>query len=409
MLTSKRLKSIKPVESITTGRLSRNTASSLAKKVAKEPKKSISKKPSINNMRRKSIIDSAKVLSSPEKPQPLGNCYKRLSEETLYDHNCEQTYKHICAGCDRNVIVQETSSSTTSSKQKIKSSSSSSTTATDIEDTPLTKKFAQRSKTEWWKESFLKQQEKLLATLLVNHRHMNDVELMSLQGQVIRLKEHTNTTLDHILDVQSKLLSKVTILLSFPSSTVQESTSEEVCTPPDWQTKIAFDITKFKWEMNQWFGNVVSTGEIDNQVYDRLGYTQDVTVSGIAVTTEPGLLPKSFQKYFQNKLSEIICLKYSFNLDRKIRLSDRFRYKGRDEWSDNDQCEFSLCEEDEYKHRKVKKQCLVKFGWFQRKHHCRCSNSLCLFFKNKGHEKGEWSRVCDGCFYERVRSSLSLS
>ncbi|RCH87907.1 hypothetical protein CU098_009022 [Rhizopus stolonifer] len=367
MLTSKRR--VKPVESVTTG-LSRNTASSLAKKVVNVPKRALSRKPSMNNMRRKSTVDPVKTPVSPETSQSPEACFKRLSEQTLHDHNCEQTYRHICAGCDRNVAVQETSSSSTSSRQKLKSTSSSSTTATHTEDMSPSKKLkpqedwivapqeewkseenkqvwkeewkptenkqvewksaenkqvewksAENKQVEWkfteikqenrveltkdsdqekrerdeeerWKESFLKQQERMLATLLVHHHHMNDIELMHLQSQVIQLKSHTNTTLDHILDVQSNLLNKVSLLLNPPAPEPLLEPAPLLESVPDWQTKVAFDLARFKWGLNQWFGNLVGIGEMDNQEYDRFGYTNDVVISGIAVTIEPALLPK---------------------------------------------------------------------------------------------------------------------
>ncbi|CEG74933.1 hypothetical protein RMATCC62417_10060 [Rhizopus microsporus] len=114
------------------------------------------------------------------------------------------------------------------------------------------------------------------------------------------------------------------------------------------------------------------TGSIENKDYNRFGYTENVVISGICVTTEPGLLPKKFKKYFYYSKPDIICLKYSFTLNRTLRHSPHFRIREQEEWiSDTDQCEFSFYMDDEYKNRQVHKRCQVEFGLFQRRHHCR--------------------------------------
>lgn len=77
------------------------------------------------------------------------------------------------------------------------------------------------------------------------------------------------------------------------TQTTKEPTIESAPLPvTTWQTKVEFSITKFKWNMSQWFGTVVGTGNIEEQDFDALGYTKNVVISGVCVTTEPGLLPK---------------------------------------------------------------------------------------------------------------------
>ncbi|PHZ15170.1 uncharacterized protein RHIMIDRAFT_85293 [Rhizopus microsporus ATCC 52813] len=223
---------------------------------------------------------------------------------------------------------------------------------------------------------------------------------MKLQSQVLQLKNHTNTTMDHILDMQTSILAKLTLILNDPSSSQPPNAPASPLIPssfssspllsssppalnndesmieqekaPDWQTKLEYDLARFKWSLNQWFGNIVGTGSIGNKAYNRFGYTENVVISGICVTTEPGLLPKKFKKYFYYSKPDIICLKYSFTLNRTLRHSPHFRIREQEEWiPDTDQCEFSFYMDDEYKNRQVQKRCQVEFGLFQRRHHCR--------------------------------------
>ncbi|ORE16108.1 hypothetical protein BCV71DRAFT_184085 [Rhizopus microsporus] len=417
-----RRKSIRPISmegSMTdTSSLTRNTASNSKYLQDVSQKRRSSWAPSSVP-----AIEKKPSLESPELTHSIAP--KQQSIEALHHHECDQLRRHICAGCDRNVIVNTDIQSSTAHKQKKESansnnSSTTTTTTTATDDHPSSpiptstkeKLIQEEDEEERWKQSFLKQQEKILRTLLSNHHHINDYELMKLQSQVLQLKNHTNTTMDHILDMQTNILTKLTLVLNDPSPSqppnAPASPLQEKA--PDWQTKLEYDLARFKWSLNQWFGNIVGTGSIENKDYNRFGYTENVVISGICVTTEPGLLPKKFKKYFYYSKPDIICLKYSFTLNRTLRHSPHFRIKEQKEWiPDTDQCEFSFYMDDEYKNRQVQKRCQVEFGLFQRRHHCRSSNQMALFFSKNGQERGEWCRVCDGCFYERMNPYLTLS
>ncbi|KAI8972056.1 hypothetical protein BDF20DRAFT_718506 [Mycotypha africana] len=65
-----------------------------------------------------------------------------------------------------------------------------------------------------------------------------------------------------------------------------------------WQTKIEYSLAKFRWGVSQWLGNLVGTGDIENQAYDALGYPEQVTITGVCVTSEPALLPKVNYYYY---------------------------------------------------------------------------------------------------------------
>ncbi|KAG1177370.1 hypothetical protein G6F70_002756 [Rhizopus microsporus] len=373
-----RRKSIRPISmegSMTdTSSLTRNTASSLAKIVIKSPSPSpqplankskrrvISRKPSLNNFkvdskylqdvsqkRRSSwapssvpAIEKKPSLESPELTHSIAP--KQQSIEALHHHECDQLRRHICAGCDRNVIVNTDIQSSTAHKQKKESansnnSSTTTTTTTATDDHPSSpiptstkeKLIQEEDEEERWKQSFLKQQEKILRTLLSNHHHINDYELMKLQSQVLQLKNHTNTTMDHILDMQTNILTKLTLVLNDPSPSQPPNAPASPLVPssfsspplllssplalnsdesmieqekaPDWQTKLEYDLARFKWSLNQWFGNIVGTGSIENKDYNRFGYTENVVISGICVTTEPGLLPKNKKNGYQTQIN----------------------------------------------------------------------------------------------------------
>ncbi|KAG1313009.1 hypothetical protein G6F64_002573 [Rhizopus arrhizus] len=341
MQITKRRKSIRPVESITTEKSSvtRNTASSLAKlKDVSTKKRTATKKlSSLDTLqKRNSLVDKKAPVSLETSESPV-DFPKRLSEESLLQHDCDQLRRHICAGCDRNVLVNSDiqSSSTTSSTKQQKTANNS---------------MNSNKEEEQWKRTFIKGQEKILSTLLMNHNYMNDVELVKLQTQMSALKDQEIIVLDHILDAQSSLLVKLDLLLNEPLPTPPAAIIKEEAeiNIPDWQTKIAYDLAKYKWDLSEWFGLLAGTGEIDNEEYDRFGYTEDVVISGVCVTTEPGLLPKRFQKYYKHT-TNIICLKYKFTLNRSLRLSNRFRLKEQNEWTDCDRCQFSFFMDDEHK------------------------------------------------------------
>ncbi|KAI7900422.1 uncharacterized protein BX663DRAFT_517500 [Cokeromyces recurvatus] len=120
---------------------------------------------------------------------------------------------------------------------------------------------------------------------------------------------------------------------------------------------------------------------------------------------------KSFQKYYKpnhDGSREIICHKYIIRLNREKRLTT-FQLLEKGKWAKDTsvtKCEFSMKDKNE-----KTKQCHVKFGLFTRRHHCRScghifchthSSNLLPLFASNGEERGEWSRVCDLCFFNRI-------
>ncbi|CAO3630896.1 unnamed protein product [Mucor hiemalis] len=225
----------------------------------------------------------------------------------------------------------------------------------------------------------------------------------------------------NILKTQMELLKRfeaVLMLTTLPTPTTitASTTTNQTATEPvidnkalpitSWQTKVEFSITKFKWNMSQWFGTVVGTGNIEEQDFDTLGYTKNVVISGVCVTTEPGLLPKNLQKYYRlHQDDTVICHKYLIHLTRENRLSTFATSKVWDNDDKINRCSFSVRGETHTKY------CSVAFGAFHRRHHCRsCGHIFCQshssnclpLFINNGEERGEWSRVCDSCFYARI-------
>ncbi|KAL7330210.1 hypothetical protein PS15p_205183 [Mucor circinelloides] len=204
-----------------------------------------------------------------------------------------------------------------------------------------------------------------------------------------------------------------------PSSPPSPSPSTSASALPscNWQTKLEYKVTRFKWNMSQWIGSLVGTGDIEEQDFDALGYPKNIIISGVCVTTEPGLLPKGLQKYFKpyQQPDQVICHKYMIHLTRQSRLA-KFQLLSPKDWVQDDhvdKCQFQI--QDRHDYIKRTKHCSAEFGVFRRRHHCRScghvfcqehsSNKLPLFVSN-GQDCGEWARVCDTCFYSRIEPQL---
>ncbi|KAL9548686.1 hypothetical protein MBANPS3_005574 [Mucor bainieri] len=337
-----------------------------------------------------------------------------------------------------------------------------------------------RSLVEKWSQ-LLSQQQMLLATLGGgggnNTNAADDDELNSIQQNITKLVTSNQEQYETVLlETQAKILQKFTLLmmqqqqqqqqqqkdalLFLSSSTTSSSAAFGVSgsaasitpvniyntTPPsttttttfchpdhvptsssssaaaavqscNWQTKLEYGVTRFKWNMSQWIGSLVGTGDIEEQDFDALGYPQNVIISGICVTTEPGLLPKGLQKYFKpyQQPDQVICHKYMVHLTRASRLT-HFQLLDPAKWVQDEhasKCQFQV--QDRHDYIKRTKHCDAEFGVFQRRHHCRScghvfcqehsSNKLPLFVSN-GQDCGEWARVCDTCFYSRIEPQL---
>lgn len=200
---------------------------------------------------------------------------------------------------------------------------------------------------EKWSQ-LLSQQQQLLATIGGKNMNADDDELNSIQQNITKLVTSNQEQYETVLlETQAKILQKFTLLMmqkqqqqqqkdallflssstsAFgvsgsaasitpvniynttqpPTATTSSSTHQDrlPASPSaaaasasavqscNWQTKLEFGVTRFKWNMSQWLGSLVGTGDIEEQDFDALGYPQNVIISGICVTTEPGLLPK---------------------------------------------------------------------------------------------------------------------
>ncbi|KAF1802333.1 hypothetical protein FB192DRAFT_1377627 [Mucor lusitanicus] len=331
---------------------------------------------------------------------------------------------------------------------------------------------------EKWSQ-LLSQQQRLLATLGGNTINAEeDEELNSIQHNITKLVTSNQEQYETVLlETQAKILQKFTLLMMqqqqqqqqrdallflsssstsafgvsgsaasmtpiniynttsspppisshhqdhvLPSSTLSAAASAASAVQScNWQTKLEYGVTRFKWNMSQWIGSLVGTGDIEEQDFDALGYPQNVIISGICVTTEPGLLPKGLQKYFQpyQQPDQVICHKYMIHLTRASRLT-KFQLLDPSEWVQDEhasKCQFQIQDNSTGHASSIKriKYCHVEFGVFQRRHHCRScghvfcqehsANKLPLFVSN-GQDCGEWARVCDACFYSRIEPHL---
>ncbi|KAI8069840.1 uncharacterized protein B0P05DRAFT_589305 [Gilbertella persicaria] len=332
------------------------------------------------------------------------------------------------------VSISPKSSSSTHSNFS-KQSGNSSTTSVDIRAHSPTSPIPTRKRTKP-KKALFKQKKTMPVTLSMdkwNQLLAQQQDLISalttkdsqddIHQALFRLSissQHQYETV--LLETQAKILNKFTTImiqqqqqqqqqrdaLFAPSSSSMETilieTKQETTKPLDWQTKLEYSMTRLKWNLSHWVGNIIGTGEIEEQEFDVLGYPKSVVVSGVCVTTEPGLLPKDLQKFLKPEHGKVICHKYAIQLSKDHRL---FKFQLIKHWVKDEnvcKCEFSI----RLDHKT--KSCDTEFGLFQRRHHCRScghvfcqehsSNRLPLFLDNG--QRGEWSRVCDICFYKLV-------
>lgn len=218
----------------------------------------------------------------------------------------------ICAACNRNVKISDSSSSCTSQKssihkREINTSTSSSEdimvmvrTRSNSPTSPIpTRRSSGRrfdelihhdNKDRW--NELLIQQQKILEFI-----NMNSDNMMTLSSTEYSPGDET-----FILETQVELLKRFEsflLLSSFPPQSVtipvpviSENEQESSLPIASWQTQFEYGLTRFKWNISQWFGTLVGDGQIEEQEFDTLGYTKTVVISGVCVTTEPGLLPK---------------------------------------------------------------------------------------------------------------------
>ncbi|KAI9487506.1 MAG: hypothetical protein EXX96DRAFT_82081 [Benjaminiella poitrasii] len=287
--------------------------------------------------------------------------------------------------------------------------------------------------------AILSQQQQLLSAFIQGDENDGDLEL--IRDNITKLvktttnQEQFETTLVEtqfkilqkfatmLLMQQQKYISSFTVYdheIASPKKAIRKINSNEsesellLLKTMSWQTKLEYSATRLRWGLCRWVGSfLVGTGNIEEQEYDSLGYPKGITVSGTCVTTELSLLPKSRQKYYKpnhDGKREIICHKYIINLNREQRLT-KFQLLDEKNWVKDasvTKCEFSMKPENG-----KAKHCTVEFGLFNRRHHCRScgrifcqahsSNVLPLFISN-GEERGEWSRVCDICFFKSINS-----
>ncbi|KAI8076286.1 hypothetical protein BDF21DRAFT_495007 [Thamnidium elegans] len=321
----------------------------------------------------------------------------------------------ICTACNQKINISKSESSSNSIKHETSSNEDIMTmvrTRSNSPTSPIPTRNSnnysipeeqidqeQPDNLEQWNK-LIQQQQKVLEFI-----NLDQTNMMTLSST-----EFNKSDRNDILETQLELLKRFETLLLFSTChltpQVNSSTNEIIVEPElpitNWQTKIEYNITRLKWNFSQLFGTVVGTAQLEEQAFDALGYTDHIVVSGVCVTTEPGLLPKKLQKYYPNR-GQLIYHKYVIYVSRKQRL-DVFTLLHVNQWQKDNlvkQCQF----------KENIASCKTEFSLIHRRHHCRscghlfcqthCSNLLPLFISS-GQERGEWSRVCDTCFYARI-------
>ncbi|KAG2223243.1 hypothetical protein INT45_006124 [Circinella minor] len=175
-----------------------------------------------------------------------------------------------------------------------------------------------------------------------------------------------------------------------------------------WSEIVEETVSQIRWNVGQWVGGGVGTGQIVKCEIGADGLMSTIIVAGTGVTTEPQLLP---QHLMQHADKSVYYHRYILYIEREDR-KHRFTLMPSTRWIEDDQvkqCQFSYADQSSHTI-----QCESEFDWLARRHHCRrcghifcnthSSNRLPLF--DAQNTKAEWSRVCDTCFYDLAGSSL---
>jgi hypothetical protein len=182
-------------------------------------------------------------------------------------------------------------------------------------------------------------------------------------------------------------------------------------------------IQKMRWEIGMFVGGGVGTGHIIHSFQDKLNGI-DMMIAGTGTTTTP------YRDYQYNDLEQELEEEEeeqttTFSISPSIHHIRLYQHRYILHLNSRDrQTKFSLLpkclwipdhETNQCQFQQTKRhlRCSTRFSFFQRKHHCRrcgyivcqrhSANRLPLFNTSKIHSTtGQWSRVCDDCFYDLI-------
>lgn len=178
-------------------------------------------------------------------------------------------------------------------------------------------------------------------------------------------------------------------------------------------------IQKMRWEIGMFVGGGVGTGHVIHSYQDKLNGI-DMMIAGTGTTTTP------YRDYQYNDLEqEEEEQTATFSISPSIRHIRLYQHQYILHLNSRDrQTRFSLLpkclwipdhETNQCQFQQTKRhlRCSTRFSFFQRKHHCRrcgyivcqrhSANRLPLFNTSKIYSTtGQWSRVCDDCFYDLI-------
>ncbi|KAK4517188.1 actin cytoskeleton and mitosis protein [Mucor velutinosus] len=185
-------------------------------------------------------------------------------------------------------------------------------------------------------------------------------------------------------------------------------------------------IQKMRWDVGMFVGGGVGTGHVIHSYQDKLNGI-DMMIAGTGTTTMPyrgGDIQYSDQEEEEEEEEEQ-AQTTTFSISPSIHHIRLYQHQYILHLSNRDrQTRFSLLpkclwvpdhetNQCQFQHTKRHLRCSTRFSFFQRKHHCRrCGSIVCqrhsanrlpLFNTSKAHSTtGQWSRVCDGCFYDLI-------
>ncbi|KAL0094887.1 hypothetical protein F4703DRAFT_1922480 [Phycomyces blakesleeanus] len=251
----------------------------------------------------------------------------------------------------------------------------------------------------------LQESEQRMNEMVINHQVSKKPSAKQDQQFSQQILEYKNIvkTQRQMMDEMEGLLASFGVHTKRPQlsvSTSSQSSAGSVSTPSQaswsnmWNGTKEEGITKMRWNVSQLVGGGVGTGRLVEKKTDTDGSCVMV-IAGSGVTTESRLLPKRLVSDTQD--DAVHHHKYVLQLNEDDR-RNKFVLKSTKEWTQDKEvkrCEFVLSPGSESEEAST---CSVKFGFLQRRHHCRSSNRLPLFETTD--EQPEWGRVCDTCFHD---------
>ncbi|KAH8554471.1 hypothetical protein BGW37DRAFT_199857 [Umbelopsis sp. PMI_123] len=389
-------------------RLSRNTASSIARMSGNKNTESeskdrpkdvkIEKRRSMDvSTRKRPKAESSSILVQHDQPPDLvGDFVNQTDFQGQGLETSSESRRSICMACNRNISRKLTSRSQVEDLQLLPSTPSSPIPTyyvpvkSDSEDektpqnwdaqfTTLTNILIRHSETLQQVSLDLLKSENRVKALLESEHGLEDNYALQEDIYERELVEYNDT-----FKKQQALLNNLDDLIKdIPSKQEQPdnvSSYPTTVTPGNLAARL-------RWQISQMIGGTAGTGQVTQHSTNK----NDLVVSGTGV-----LIDQNIPTYHD----------FALNLD-PARIEEKYQMRHRCNWvpdTEINQCQYVTDAQIANPGR-----CKVKFGWYRRRHHCRscgkifCSqhsaNRMLLACATDTSFLAGWSRVCNTCFY----------